>query len=528
MSEGLTVTYQQATATFADLLVSALKRWPERTAFEQDDRRFSYAEVASGVAKLSVLFGRPGSRGGRPNVGVLSINAVQAWMAAAAAQIAGGRFTSLPAHGSVADLTTYAADSEVTTLVLHHSLAEAGAAVAAAVPSISRVYSIGRSDLGPDLIELINTGPEVPLRVAPGIDPDEVCHVLYTGGTTGPAKGAAHTHRSVLGAFLSAQIALQLPHSARYLAAAPISHASWPFLAPVLYGGGTVVLLGGFDPEEFCRTVEQRNISLTVGVPTMIYALLDHAQGNGADLSSLQRFVYGASPISADRLAEAHQMFGQVFAQVYSTVECYGTGACLASAQHDLENPERLISCGMPMPGVSMAVLDQDGHELGDDEVGEIGIRTPAAMKEYWNNPAESALAFAHGWLHTGDLGRRDGAGYYTIIDRLKDVIVSGGFNVFASEVERVIASHPDVSAVAVIGVPDDKWGEAVKAIVVPVPGRLIIGEEIRRLVRAKKGPVSTPKSVDVIDKMPLTTALKVDKRTLRERYWNDTARQVH
>jgi fatty-acyl-CoA synthase len=514
-------------ATYADLLVSVLLRWPDRVAFEQGGREYRYREVADGVARLDALLRRSGGGPGR-GVGVLSGNTVEAWMVIAATQIGGGRFTALPTRGSLDDLVFFVNDSELSVLVVQDRLEEIGAAIVERCPRLQSVFTIGHSDLGPDIAVLREREASVPLRADPGIDRDDVCHIFYTGGTTGVSKGAAHTHGSLLAALPSYISAFQIPPLSRYLMAAPISHSGIPFVAPTLFGGGTVVLIDSFDPELFCATVERSRITFAMGVPTMVYALIDFLADHDADFSSLVSFQYGAAPISPDRLIEAQQRIGQVFVQGYGVIEVYGVGTFLPAALHDPSRREVLSSCGYPHPGVAVALLDDDGNHLADGEVGEICLRSPGAMKGYWNRPDETEKVFEHGWLHTGDVGVRDATGLHTIVDRKKDVIVSGGFNVFPAQVENVIASDPSVSMVAVIGVPDEHWGEAVKAIVAAAPGRQVDVARLTALVRESKGPVSTPKSIDIIDAMPLTAAGKIDKRALRLPYWRGTERQVN
>jgi fatty-acyl-CoA synthase len=200
----------------------------------------------------------------------------------------------------------------------------------------------------------------------------------------------------------------------------------------------------------------------------------------------------------------------------------------LRKEDHDPENLDRLASCGRPTPWVHVALLDDDGNEVLQGEPGEICCRGPLVMKGYLNKPEQTAEAFAHGWLHTGDVARADEDGFLYIVDRKKDMIITGGFNVYPREVEDVISSHPGVSAVAVIGVPDERWGESVKAVVVPRPGEVLDPDELIALVKEHKGSVQAPKTVDFVDAIPLSALGKPDKKTLRARYWGDTARQVN
>jgi fatty-acyl-CoA synthase len=263
-------------------------------------------------------------------------------------------------------------------------------------------------------------------------------------------------------------------------------------------------------------------------VPTMIYVLLDHPKLDSADLSSLATLYYGAAAMSPSRLAEGIERLGSVFFQFYGQAECPMTITVLRREEHLVDRPDRLATCGRPVPWLDVALLDDDGHEVDQGQAGEICVRGPLVMKGYHNKPEQTAEAFKFGWLHTGDVARADDEGFFTIVDRKKDMIVTGGFNVFPREIEDVLSSHPAVSAAAVIGVPDEKWGEAVKAVVVRRPGAEVTEAELVSLVKDRKGSVSAPKSVDFVDQIPLSALGKPDKKTLRSRYWEGSSRLVN
>ena len=261
----------------------------------------------------------------------------------------------------------------------------------------------------------------------------------------------------------------------------------------------------------------------------MIYVLLDHPGLAAADLASLQLVIYGASPMSPARLQEAIKVFGPVFMQLYAQSEAPNTVCVLRQVDHDPEHhPERLASCGLPMIGNQVKLLDESGAEVPVGAVGEISVRGPLVMIGYWNKPEETAFALRHGWLHTGDMARRDADGFIYIVDRSKDMIISGGFNVFPREVEDVLTQHPAVAGAAVIGVPDEKWGEAVKALVVLKPGAAAAEAELIKLVRDAKGAVQTPKSIEFVEELPVTGLGKLDKKAIRARYWRGQTRSVH
>jgi fatty-acyl-CoA synthase len=242
----------------------------------------------------------------------------------------------------------------------------------------------------------------------------------------------------------------------RFLISTPLSHAGAAFFMPSLLKGGSVVVLPGFDVPTVLETIEKHRITAMMLVPTMIYALLDHPATKVADQSSLKTIYYGASAISPTRLKEAIERFGPIFFQFYGQAECPMTITVMRKEEHDPSNLERLASCGRVVPWVNVALLDDDGNEVPEGQPGEICVQSPLNMKGYWKKPEQTAEAFAGGWLHTGDVARKDEDGFLYIVDRKKDMIVSGGFNVYPREVEDVISQHPAVAAVGVIGVPDE------------------------------------------------------------------------
>jgi fatty-acyl-CoA synthase len=255
---------------------------------------------------------------------------------------------------------------------------------------------------------------------------------------------------------------------------------------------------------------------------------MDHPDFATRDLSSLETVYYGAAAMSPTRLREAIGKLGPIFFQYYGQAEAPMTICVLRKDEHDVDDLDRLATCGRPVPWVHVRLLDDECNEVARGEPGEICVRGPLVMRGYWNKPEQTAEALAGGWLHTGDIAREDEHGFYTIVDRKKDMIVTGGFNVFPREVEDVISAHPAVANVAVIGVPDDRWGEAVKAVVVLRPGASAEAAELIDAVKAAKGSIQAPKSVDFADEIPLSPLGKPDKKALRARYWEGTDRQVN
>ena len=513
-------------ARYTDIVRGALRRFPDRVAFRQDGRDLSYAQVADLLARWVTVFRTRGLRAGE-GIGVLSPNRPEVWLGQTAPAFAGGRFTALHPLGSLDDHRYACDEAELRFLVVDPVYAERAAALAEKCPSVETVFTMGPAGVGEDIVALAAATPPVALDGGPH-GAEDVAWLLYTGGTTGVPKAAMLPERALAQMVSSVLAGWDLPREKRYLACAPISHAAGMLVTPVLLSGGTVVLHRAFDAASWLRTVAAERISLALLVPTMIYAVLDHAELERTDLGSLETIMYGASPISPTRLVEGIRRIGPVFCQLYGQTECAGIATALWRAQHVTDDLRRLASCGMPIPGARVEVLDDDGQPVAVGAPGEICVQGAGVMQGYWKQPKLTADALAGGWLRTGDMAERDEDGFLYIVDRKKDMIVSGGFNVFPREIEDVLSTHPAVSVAAVIGVPDEKWGEAVKALVVTKPGAALEPADLIALVRDRKGPVYTPKSVEMVETLPLTPVGKVDKKVLRARYWAGRTRQVN
>jgi fatty-acyl-CoA synthase len=365
---------------------------------------------------------------------------------------------------------------------------------------------------------------------APAVSPDAECWIQYTGGTTGLPKGAVHSHRTSLSSFYSCVSELDVRPGEITAHVAPLTHSGAAYLMPVWARGGTHVLLGGFDPQRLLDTIERERATSTLLVPTMLYALLDQPGIGDRDLSSLRTITYGAAPIGPERLEQALDVLGPVFLQLYGQTEAPAQITMLTKQDHvrAREDPSLLRSCGRPVAIADVRCVDDDLHAVADGEPGEIVVRGPNVMLGYLGKPEETAATLRDGWLCTGDIGVRDERGYFAIVDRKKDMIISGGFNVYPKEVERVLFSHPGVADACVVGVPDPKWGEAVKALVVPTGDTPVDAEELIAYVKARKGSVLAPKTVDFVDAIPLTSVGKHDKKAVRASYWERAERSVN
>jgi fatty-acyl-CoA synthase len=511
--------------TYADLIRTALGRYPSRIAFAHEGRQFSYARAADLLSRMMRVLAERGVRDGT-GVAVLSTNRPEAWLVSSAALMLGGRYTALHPLGSLDDFRDICADADIHTLVFDPAAFDEKAAALAQSSALTNVLAFGRSSFAPDFLALAEKAS--PAALTSNVTPSHVSMVLYTGGTTGRPKGVTLAQRVWTNTVVSVLSDFQLPECPRYLAASPITHAAGMMIVPTLLRGGTVFLHPGFDPDRFLGTIAAERVNLCFGVPTMIYVLLDHPALARTDLGSLETFLYAAAPMSPTRLAECLARIGRVFTQYYGQTESGGTGTVLAKHDHDPTNPARLASCGKISSTMRVEIHDDDDRAVPVGAPGEICIQGASVMDGYWKQPELTAETLRGGWLHTGDMATRDDDGFVTIVDRKKDMIVSGGFNVFPREIEDVLSSVDGVAACAIIGVPDDKWGEAVKAVVVRKRDAAVTADALIALVKAKKGSVYAPKSVDFVDAIPLTAVGKADKKALRAKYWSGQGRLVH
>jgi fatty-acyl-CoA synthase len=521
------------------LTVGALKRHRDRPVLFLGDTTLTGGELADRISQYIQAFEALGAGTGAA-VGLLSLNRPEVLMIIGAGQTQGYRRTALHPLGSLDDHAYVLSDAEVTSLIIDPNpmFVERALGLAQKVPSLKQVLTIGPvpaelTEAGITAVDLTAEAAKYapqPL-VAADLPLDHIGGLTYTGGTTGKPKGVMGTTQSIT-TMTTVQLAeWEWPENPRFLMCTPLSHAGAAFFTPVIVKGGELIVLTKFDPAEVLRIIEEQKITATMLVPSMIYALMDHPDSHTRDLSSLETVYYGASAMNPVRLKEAIRRFGPIFAQYYGQSEAPMVITYLAKKDHD---DKRLTSCGRPTLFARVALLGEDGQPVPQGEVGEICVSGPLLSGGYWNLPEATADTFRDGWMHTGDLAREDEDGFYYIVDRTKDMIVTGGFNVFPREVEDVVAEHPSVAQVCVIGTPDEKWGEAVTAVVVLRPD--VAGDEqavatmtaeIQTAVKERKGSVHAPKQVIVVDSVPVTALGKPDKKAVRAQFWEGAGRSV-
>ncbi|EID16337.1 acyl-CoA synthetase [Mycobacterium xenopi RIVM700367] len=518
------------------LLVGALKRHRDKPVLFLGDTTLTGGQMADKISQYIQAFEALGAGTGAA-VGLLSLNRPEVLIIIGAGQTQGYRRTALHPLGSLDDHAYVLADAGISSLIIDPNpmFVERALGLLERVDSLKQILTIGPvpdalKHVAVDLSAEAEKYQPQPL-VAADLPPDHIIGLTYTGGTTGKPKGVIGTAQCISTMTMIQLAEWEWPEQPRFLMITPLSHAGAAYFLPTLVKGGQMYVLPRFDPAEVLKTIEEKRITATFVVPSMLYALLDHPDSHTRDLSSLETVYYGASAINPVRLAEAIRRFGPIFAQNYGQSEAPMAITYLGKKDHD---EKRLTSCGRPTLFARVALLDLDGKPVPQGEVGEICVSGPLLAGGYWNLPDATAETFRDGWLHTGDMAREDEDGFYYIVDRVKDMIVTGGFNVFPREVEDVVAEHPAVAQVCVVGAPDEKWGEAVTAVVVLRPDAprddaaiATMTAEIQAAVKERKGSVQSPKRVVVVDSLPVTALGKPDKKAVRAQFWQGAERAV-
>jgi len=376
------------------------------------------------------------------------------------------------------------------------------------------------------LAQAADTNPDEPMQ------PDDLAVLHYTSGSTGKLKAAMQTVGNRMSHLR--KVAMHRMRAAPgdvLLLSGPLTHASGMFIQPFLYQGGAILIQERFDPEALLAAIERWRVTYTFMVPTMLNRLATHPAVGRHDLGSLKQIAYGGAPMAPARIREAWEALGPVLSQGYGGGETTGGLILLSTADHARavrERPEILASCGRPIGESEVRVVNEQGAVVQGDEIGEIVVRGPDVFAGYWREPELTAGAFgADGWLRTGDLARVDGEGYIYIVDRSKDMIISGGFNVYPTEVEQALYSHPAVYEACVVGVPDETWGEAVKAVVVLRPGHRASEADLVQHCRELLADFKKPRSVDFVAELPRNPNGKLSRKLVREPFWAGRDRRV-
>lgn len=369
-----------------------------------------------------------------------------------------------------------------------------------------------------------SSDPKVPCGL------EDTAWQIYTSGTTGVPKGVEMIHDGIMNMRLCEHLepAYTWGPEDRYLFCVPSFHLLGLGLSmQAMYNGAAIVIATQFDPGEVLTLINEQKPTLAGVAPVMLQFLLDHPQTDSTDFSCVREIMYAGSAISVGLLKRAMEKIPCKFMQFYGSTESGGAITLLRPDDHDLNNEHRLTSCGKPLPLIEIRIVDGDGNVLGPNQPGEMLIKLPSIAKSYWRKPEAWDEVYVNGWYKSGDVGYFDDEGYFYIVDRAKDMIVSGGENVYSTEVENCLSLHSDIAAAAVIGVPSEKWGEEVKALVIPRPGGTPSADEIIAYCKENLANYKCPKSVEFVEDFPRTGAGKVSKKDLRAPYWEGHKRSI-
>ncbi len=521
-------------------LNKALTLFADRQAIVDSGKRFTYKEFGARVFSLCGSLLDLGLDRGSV-VAVAAPNGHEYMELYFACAITGIVLNPLNFRLAIAEITAILNDAETKVLVVHTDFAAEVENILAGCPDIGEVIWLGQGarpliKVGSLEFEELATAGQGSMPVLPQLDSSDLAHLYYTSGTTGRPKGVMLTQGNVATNALAAAMELRFSDADTWLHVAPMFHLAdaWAAFA-ITWVGGRHVFLPYFKTGEVLAAIEKEKVTATIFVPTMLHALLDDPESQACDTSSLRLLITAGSPIAPESVRRVITTFGCEYVQLYGMTETspFLTLSLPNSNQLKLP-PEKQLEIrsrtGRPYIGAEVKVVRGDGREVehNDKEIGEIIARGPTIFAGYWKQPEITAQTVRDGWIYTGDLAVVDEEGSINIVDRKKDMIITGGENVYSTEVEYTLHEHPGVAEVAVIGVPDEFWGEAVKALVVPRTGHTLIEKELIDFVRERLAHYKVPKSIDFLRELPKTGSGKIYKKGLREHFWSQQEKQVH
>ena len=502
--------------------------YPDRACFHDGENAYAYSTVQEMTHRIANGL-LAGGLTRETKVAVYSPNTVRGFECVLGVMRAGGIWTPINVRNAVGENIQILNATDCEWLFYHSWFGSHIERIQAEVPGIKHYVCLdGEGQNAPSFDAWIS---DYSAR-APDIEqePDSVCAVVSTGGTTGVPKIVMLTQANI--ETMAANFVAAMPYDEPpvHLVIAPITHTAGVICLPLMAYGGTNIIMMMPDLDKILEYIRRFHVTTLFLPPTVIYMLLQHPRVHEYDYSSLRYFLYGAAPMSVEKLKAAIEVFGSVMAQAFGQTEAPIMCTFLSPKDHlvgDSEKEKRLRSCGRPTLLTQVEIMNDSGSLLGANETGEVVVRGNLVMKGYYRNPEETEKVSAHGWHHTGDVGYKDRDGYVYLVDRKKDMIISGGFNVYPNEVEQVILAHPAVQECAVIGVPDDKWGEAVKAVIEVRPGMQVGEEELIAFCKERLGSVKAPKSVETWDSLPRSVVGKVLKKDIRMKFWKNHGQEV-
>lgn len=508
----------------SDVLIRNAKRTPHKAGLVFQGRTFSFQEINERVNRLTQALRSLEVRR-HSRVAILADNCPEYVEALFATSKLGAILVPLNTRLHKDELLYVINSSEPVVVILEIDYSNLLESILPQCHSAPNTIVIGGSKEQHSYEGLISRYPANESQEK--IDENDLACLAYTGGTTSEPKGSELTHRSMIGSALNAVFGCDIRTKDIALATTPLFHAAglWPLLAHFYIGAGAVLLplKGGFDPDLILTAIEKERITFINSVPTIVSRLADQATRKKYDLSSLRWLGYGGSPMPSSILEKSLSIFGRKLGQVYGLTEICGPATVLLPEDHVLTGTEKqtakLRSCGKEIHDIEVKLFDKDDKEVATGDVGEIVIKSEAVMRGYWKMQEATINTIRSGYFHSGDLAQKDEDGYIYIVDRLKDMIISGGENIYPREVEEVLAVHPAVSEVAVIGVPDEEWGESVKAVIVLQDGKSATEESIIKFCKERIASYKKPKSVSFVTELPKNARGKILKKELRKRF---------
>jgi acyl-CoA synthetase (AMP-forming)/AMP-acid ligase II len=495
---------------------------PARVALKTADRTVSFAEFDQRANQSAHFLLGQGAEADQL-IGFMGKNSLDFYFALFGCARTRSGMVVLNWRLAAPELAQQIADSEARSVIVEREQEPLWTAACALMDSPPRPIWIDETATYERVI-----GDQPLSRPDVNVSEDDTAFQLYTSGTTGKPKGVMLAHKGINMMRLSEHFepAYQWEDGDSFINALPNFHLlHLGITLQCLYNGVSITVVRQFDPALVLSSISALRPTLLTLTPTMLQMLLDHPQAATTDFSSLRLTLYAGSPISLGLIKRAIATMPGKFMQFYGSTEAGGATSILRPDEHDLEDEAKLQSCGRPLPLIEFRILDGDGKDVVDGEPGELFIRQPSITKGYWHQPENTASVISNGWYRSGDIVRRDAEGLYYIVDRAKDMIVSGGENIYSAEIENVLSVHPAVAGVAVIGVPDARWGEAVKAVVI-LRGD-VDAETLIAFCRERLASFKVPKSVDFVDAFPLVPSGKVSKKDLRAAYWGGEGRAV-
>lgn len=509
------------TPTLRDMIVNNAARFGDRLAYVYGDARITFAEYAAKSRKLASALDRVGVRP-QDRVGMLGMNSLDYCLLYGACALYGYIASTVNFRLAPLEILHVVNDASQRVLIFEDIYTDHIDQIRSQIKSVEHYVTIGKApDWAVSLEDFIASGSDAGPDI-PGPRPDDIAYLMYTSGTTGRPKGVIQEHSAQVESGRLIGAVLHTGPDQRMLLMMPFFHIGAKALDLAQHWqGGTVHIHRVFDPEAIFQTIEREKITLSHMAPTMIQALIDHPSRTKYDLSSLRTVLYSAAAMPTPVLRRALTAFGPIFLQMYGQTEGGGTVLPIIDHQPDggVTALRRLTSIGYPVPGYRFRIVDDNDNEVPVGQPGEMCFQGPVMMRGYWNNSAATIEALRGGWVHTGDIAKFDEDGYLYLVDRKKDMIVSGGENVYSREVEEALLLHPEISEAAVIGVPSEKWGEAVCAVVVLKPGSTLSEADIIAHSRTVIAGYKRPQRVHIVAELPKLVNGKVTKVELRATY---------